>query len=72
MYKSGFYLYIYFFELFVLLVVGLQDKLQNLAGGHADVLESLTPKVRKRVEVLRELQVWSHYLISIVVVERVI
>ncbi|KAE9467932.1 hypothetical protein C3L33_00159, partial [Rhododendron williamsianum] len=56
MYKSGFYLYIYFFELFVLLVVGLQDKLQNLAGGHADVLESLTPKVRKRVEVLRELQ----------------
>lgn len=52
--------------------MGLQDKLQNLAGGHADVLESLTPNVRKRVEVLRELQVWSHYLISIVVVERVI
>ncbi|KAG5537897.1 hypothetical protein RHGRI_025104 [Rhododendron griersonianum] len=38
------------------LVNALKDKLQNLAGGHADVLESLTPKVRKRVEVLRELQ----------------
>ena len=35
----------------------LQDKLQNLAGQHSDVLETLTPKVRKRVEVLRELQV---------------
>ncbi|XP_058228275.1 nucleosome assembly protein 1;4-like [Rhododendron vialii] len=38
------------------LVNALKDKLQNLAGGHADVLESLTLKVRKRVEVLRELQ----------------
>ncbi|GAB2211393.1 hypothetical protein Droror1_Dr00024705 [Drosera rotundifolia] len=31
-------------------------KLQHLGGDHVDVLESLTPKVRKRVEVLRELQ----------------
>lgn len=34
----------------------MQDKLQTLAGQHSDVLESLTPKVRKRVEVLREIQ----------------
>lgn len=33
-----------------------QDKLQTLAGQHSDVLESLTPNVRKRVEVLREIQ----------------
>ncbi|KAL9265149.1 hypothetical protein AKJ16_DCAP17862 [Drosera capensis] len=38
------------------LVNALKDKLQNLGGDHVDVLESLTPKVRKRVEVLRELQ----------------
>ncbi|GFZ08107.1 nucleosome assembly protein 1;2 [Actinidia rufa] len=38
------------------LVNALKDKLQNLAGQHSDVLETLTPKVRKRVEVLRELQ----------------
>ncbi|XP_052183448.1 nucleosome assembly protein 1;4-like isoform X2 [Diospyros lotus] len=38
------------------LVSALKYKLQNLAGQHSDVLESLTPKVRKRVEVLRELQ----------------
>jgi len=35
----------------------LQDKLQSLAGEHSDVLENLTPKIRKRVEVLREIQV---------------
>ncbi|XAR49930.1 hypothetical protein NMG60_11004115 [Bertholletia excelsa] len=38
------------------LVNALKNKLQNLAGQHSDVLETLTPKVRKRVEVLRELQ----------------
>ncbi|PPR94944.1 hypothetical protein GOBAR_AA25725 [Gossypium barbadense] len=32
------------------------NKLQNLAGEHADVLETLSPNVRKRVEVLREIQ----------------
>lgn len=38
------------------LVNALKNKLQNLAGQHSDVLESLTPTVRKRVEVLREIQ----------------
>ncbi|GAB2269255.1 Nucleosome assembly protein 1.4 [Dionaea muscipula] len=38
------------------IVNALKNKLQNLAGQHADILESLTPNVRKRVEVLRELQ----------------
>lgn len=38
------------------LVDALKNKLQNLAGQHSDVLESLPPVVRKRVEVLREIQ----------------
>ncbi|KAH9763036.1 nucleosome assembly protein 1 [Citrus sinensis] len=38
------------------LVGVLKNKLQNLAGQHSDVLEKLTPAVRKRVEVLREIQ----------------
>ncbi|XP_043707028.1 nucleosome assembly protein 1;4-like [Telopea speciosissima] len=38
------------------LVTALKDKLQHLAGQHSDVLETLTPNVRKRVEVLREIQ----------------
>ncbi|KAJ7951614.1 Nucleosome assembly protein like [Quillaja saponaria] len=38
------------------LVNALKDKLQHLAGQHSDVLETLSPKVRKRVEVLREIQ----------------
>ncbi|GMY34607.1 nucleosome assembly protein 1;4-like [Fagus crenata] len=38
------------------LVNALKDKLQNLAAGHSDILETLSPKVRKRVEVLREIQ----------------
>ncbi|XP_073109283.1 nucleosome assembly protein 1;2 isoform X2 [Elaeis guineensis] len=38
------------------LVNALKNKLQSLAGQHSDVLETLTPKVRKRVEVLRGLQ----------------
>ncbi|OAY75389.1 nucleosome assembly protein 1;2-like [Ananas comosus] len=38
------------------LVNALKNKLQGLAGQHVDVLENLTPKVRKRVEFLREIQ----------------
>ncbi|XP_039070795.1 nucleosome assembly protein 1;4-like [Hibiscus syriacus] len=38
------------------LVNELKNKLQTLAGQHADVLETLSPHVRKRVEVLREIQ----------------
>ncbi|KAF5776868.1 putative nucleosome assembly protein (NAP) [Helianthus annuus] len=38
------------------LVNSLKDKLQNLAGHDSVVLENLTPAVRKRVEVLREIQ----------------
>ncbi|KAF6155484.1 hypothetical protein GIB67_010676 [Kingdonia uniflora] len=38
------------------LVDALKDKLQSLAGQHPDVLETLSPNVRKRVDVLRELQ----------------
>ncbi|XP_071715862.1 nucleosome assembly protein 1;4-like [Rutidosis leptorrhynchoides] len=38
------------------LVNALKNKLQNLAGEHTDVLENLTPTVRKRVEVLRDIQ----------------
>ncbi|CDY50473.1 BnaA10g29000D [Brassica napus] len=38
------------------LVNALKNKLQNLAGQHSDVLENLTPKIRRRVEVLREIQ----------------
>ncbi|KAL3506406.1 hypothetical protein ACH5RR_031788 [Cinchona calisaya] len=38
------------------LVNALKDKLQHLAGQHSDIMETLSPKVRKLVEVLRELQ----------------
>ncbi|KAK1416891.1 hypothetical protein QVD17_26010 [Tagetes erecta] len=38
------------------LVNALKNKLQNLAGQHSDVLENLSPVVRKRVEVLRDIQ----------------
>ncbi|MQM21531.1 hypothetical protein Taro_054572 [Colocasia esculenta] len=38
------------------LVTALKSKLQSLAGQHTDVLETLTPNVRRRVEVLREIQ----------------
>ncbi|XP_027333923.1 nucleosome assembly protein 1;3-like isoform X4 [Abrus precatorius] len=38
------------------LVNALKNKIQNLAGQHSDILESLSPNVRKRVEVLREIQ----------------
>jgi hypothetical protein len=34
------------------LVNALKDKLQSLAGQHTDVLEALSPNVRKRVEYL--------------------
>ncbi|XXG48407.1 hypothetical protein AAC387_Pa02g2865 [Persea americana] len=38
------------------LVNALKNKLQSLAGQHSDVLETVSPKVRKRVEVLRQIQ----------------
>ncbi|GAA0184244.1 chromatin/chromatin-binding, or -regulatory protein [Lithospermum erythrorhizon] len=38
------------------LVNALKNKLQDLTGKHSDVLESLSPNVRKRVDVLREIQ----------------
>ncbi|XP_060205905.1 nucleosome assembly protein 1;4 [Lycium barbarum] len=38
------------------LVNALKNKLQNLAGQHTDILETLAPQVRKRVDVLRGLQ----------------
>lgn len=38
------------------LVNALKNKIQSLAGQHSDVLESLSPHVRKRVEVLRDIQ----------------
>ncbi|KAI9112531.1 hypothetical protein K1719_016454 [Acacia pycnantha] len=38
------------------LVNALKSKIQSLAGQHTDVLESLSPNVRKRVEFLREIQ----------------
>nr|XP_029118994.1 nucleosome assembly protein 1;1 isoform X1 [Elaeis guineensis]XP_029118995.1 nucleosome assembly protein 1;1 isoform X1 [Elaeis guineensis] len=38
------------------LVDALKNKLQSLAGKQSDVLETLSPTVRKRVEVLREIQ----------------
>lgn len=39
------------------LLHSFQGKIQSLAVGHSDILETLSPKVRKRVEVLREIQV---------------
>ncbi|GJM89591.1 hypothetical protein PR202_ga05799 [Eleusine coracana subsp. coracana] len=38
------------------LVASIKNTLQGLASRHMDVLESLEPKVRKRVEKLREIQ----------------
>nr|GMD41246.1 nucleosome assembly protein 1;2 [Ipomoea batatas] len=38
------------------LVNALKNKLQDLTGKHSVVLENLSPNVRKRVEVLREVQ----------------
>jgi hypothetical protein len=35
----------------------VQNKLEGLVAQHTDVLENLAPKVRKRVDVLREIQV---------------
>lgn len=37
--------------------VNSQSKLQNLAGQRSDVLENLTPAVKKRVDALRDIQV---------------
>lgn len=41
----------------LLICVNSQNKLQNLAGQRSDVLENLTPIVRKRVDALRDIQV---------------
>jgi nucleosome assembly protein 1-like 1 len=38
------------------LVNALKNKIQSLAGQHSDALENLAPKVRRRVEVLKEIQ----------------
>ncbi|XP_019454957.1 PREDICTED: nucleosome assembly protein 1;3-like isoform X2 [Lupinus angustifolius] len=38
------------------IVNALKSKIQSLAGQHSDILESLSPIVRKRVEFLREIQ----------------
>ncbi|TQD69977.1 hypothetical protein C1H46_044491 [Malus baccata] len=38
------------------LVNALKNKIESLAGQHSDILESLSPAVRKRVDVLREIQ----------------
>ncbi|KAK7354641.1 hypothetical protein VNO80_20106 [Phaseolus coccineus] len=38
------------------LVSALKSKIQSLAGQHSDILETLSPIVRKRVESLREIQ----------------
>ncbi|PAN28894.1 hypothetical protein PAHAL_5G184600 [Panicum hallii] len=38
------------------LVMSLKNKLEGLVAQHTDVLESLAPKVRKRVDVLRAIQ----------------
>ncbi|XP_042446015.1 nucleosome assembly protein 1;2-like [Zingiber officinale] len=38
------------------LVDALKNKLQSLAGKHTGVMETLSPVIRKRVEVLREIQ----------------
>lgn len=42
----------------------LQSKLQGLAGQHANMLETLSPPVRKRVEALREIQVLVFSLVG--------
>ncbi|CAI0419540.1 unnamed protein product [Linum tenue] len=38
------------------LVNALKNKLQNLAGQHSNIIEELPPRVRKRVEYLKEIQ----------------
>ncbi|OEL36368.1 Nucleosome assembly protein 1-2 [Dichanthelium oligosanthes] len=38
------------------LVLSLKSKLERLVAQHTDVLESLAPKVRKRVDLLRDIQ----------------
>ncbi len=43
-------------------VSSVQNKLQALAEQHVDVLESLAPSVRKRVNVLMEIQVKTKLL----------
>lgn len=40
-----------------ILIVGAQSKVESLAEQHPVMLDSLVPKVRKRVEALRAIQV---------------
>lgn len=47
-----------------------QNKIQSLAGQHSDVLENLSPVVRKRVDVLREIQASITFLLFDVFVIR--
>lgn len=48
-----------------IMLIDSQNKLQDLAGQHSDVLENLTPKVRKRVDALRDIQVREFFYLSI-------
>ncbi|KAJ8566043.1 hypothetical protein K7X08_030520 [Anisodus acutangulus] len=52
------------------LVNVLKNKLQDLTGKYTDVLENLSPNVRKRVEVLREIQTQHDDLEAIFFEER--
>ncbi|KAL9235473.1 hypothetical protein vseg_010230 [Gypsophila vaccaria] len=54
------------------LVNALKSKLQNLAGEHSDVMESLSPVVRKRVEALQGLQAQHDELESKFLEERAV
>ncbi|PHU08182.1 hypothetical protein BC332_24671 [Capsicum chinense] len=47
------------------LVNVLKNKLQDLTGKHTNLLENLSPNIRKRVEVLREIQACAAYNTSI-------
>jgi hypothetical protein len=40
----------------------VQNKLQSLTGQHSELLENLSPTVRKRVEDLREIQACPFFL----------
>ena len=63
--KLGF-CFVLFYLFCIAVLGGLQDKLQNLAGEHSDVLENLSPNVRRRVEVLREMQVCLQFLTQLI------
>ncbi|RCV27022.1 hypothetical protein SETIT_5G292200v2 [Setaria italica] len=52
------------------LVMSLKNKLEALAAKHTDVLESIAPKIRKRVDVLREIQSKHHEMEAKFIEER--